>query len=311
MCGGISFGHCLLALSAAFATATTSCFAADSVDSKRPTAIAASPVSRSLRSGARPATLTERLLSDARDGRLDDFNFIFAALIASGTSTFSDVTLFLDMYEPVKAGILGKLPAGTAIDRLKAIHAAAHDFFLTGKYHESCSDLCETFTSGDFNCLTSLAVCMDLCQAAGLNVQPMLARGHVLLAYQSVSGQTLAFEPGATEWQLRQSHELSGNRRLSVVELLGKFYYNRGVEQLREGRFETGLSLLRTSLALDQADVDARANLVAGLNNWAVEQCKMGHLDEAASLIDQGLTLDPTFAPLIANERFVRTKLGK
>jgi hypothetical protein len=93
--------------------------------------------------------------------------------------------------------------------------------------------------------------------------------------------------------------------------LLGKFYYNRGVEQLRNSNYGSGLVLLQTSLALDFADEDARANLVAGLNNWAIERARSGHLGHAASLIEQGRALDPNFAPLIANEQFVREKLAQ
>jgi len=32
--------------------------------------------------------------------------------------------------------------------------------------------------------------------------------------------------------------------------------------------------------------------------------------DEAATLIERGLSLDPSFGPLVANERLVRDRLG-
>jgi hypothetical protein len=285
------------------------CFAADLTD-KQQSQVVATPANRALRLPARAATLTERLLSDARDRQLDDFAFPGAVLIASGTQTGDEIKKFTDVYVVVRAGILSQLPSGTAIDRLKAIHSAAHRCILTGSYRESCSDLRMTFTTGDFNCLTSLAVCYDLCQSAGLDVQPMLIPGHVLLAYNRPNGQMNAFEPSTTEWLARPLTKVSGTRTLSPLELIGKFYYNRGVEQLRLSDYETGLSLLRTSLALDAADDDARANLVAGLNNWAAERAKAGRLAEAALLIEQGRALDPGFAPLIVNEQFVREKLA-
>jgi tetratricopeptide (TPR) repeat protein len=215
------------------------------------------------------------------------------------------------MYEPVRTNILANVPAGTTIDRLKAIHAATHRFILTGAYEETCSDLRKTFANGDFNCLTALAVCLDLCQSAGLKVQPRLIRGHVLLAIETASGDIRAFEPGTVEWFVRPMIDVEGSRKLSHVELLGKFYYNRGVEMLRAGSYQDGLALLRTGVALDPSDDDARANLVAGLNNWAVEQCQDGRYREAALLIEQGLALDPGFAPLIANEQLMRAKLAK
>jgi tetratricopeptide (TPR) repeat protein len=250
-------------------------------------------------------------LSDARDGKFDDFTFLAAALTASGAEDAGEVQKWLGMYEPVRASILSGLPAGTAMDRLKAIHGAAHRFILTGQYESSCSDLRRSFSSGDFNCLTSLAVCWDLCQAAGLNVQPLLVQGHVVLVLHNAKGPPQAFESGSAEWLVHPVGDLSASRQLSPVQLVGKFYYNRGVEELRAGGYRNGLTMLRTTLALDPADDDARANLVAGLNNWAVEECGAGDYEEAASLIEQGLALDPNFGPLISNKQVVQAKLRK
>ena len=68
-----------------------------------------------------------------------------------------------------------------------------------------------------------------------------------------------------------------GGRLLSEVELLGKFFYNRGVLQLQAGDIAEGTSLLRRSLLFNAQDDDARRNLAAGLNNWAVEHCRERH----------------------------------
>jgi hypothetical protein len=298
------------ALHAAFALVGMVGLSATAQSESKPQ-IAVKPATKTYPNTSRAATATERLINDARDGRLDDFTFLSAALTASGAETADDAKKWLAMYEPVRAGILSRLPPGTATDRLKAIHADTYQLVLTGAYQESCSDLRKTFSVGDFNCLTSLAVCFDLSQSAGLVVHPILIRGHVFLAYKNGSGQTQFFEPGAGEWQSHPLIEVTVGRTLSPSELLGKFYYNRGVEHLRSRSYQDGLSLLRVSLALDPADEDARANLVAGLNNWAVAQCQARRYDEAASLIQQGLALDPTFAPLIANEQFLRAKLGQ
>jgi len=260
---------------------------------------------------AREVDLGGRLIADCRDGRLDEVGLFEAALIASGVDNKAELGEWLSMYRPVREQILANLPAGTATERLKAIHTAAHRFVLTGYYREAASDLRTALASGDFNCLTSLVVCGDLCQGAGLNVQARLVRGHVFLTVQSSPGRVLRVEPGTPQWAVRPVDEAVGGRTLSQVELLGKFFYNRGVEQLHSQQHAQGVTLLRTSLALDPADSDARSNLAAGLNNWAVEHCRAKRFEDAASLIEQGLSLDPHFAPLVANEQLVRGKLGK
>src|SRR5437016_4158326 len=95
------------ALLAAIATIcafdAVACFAADATDKQRPQIIAKPATGFSVPS-ARAATLTERLLSDARDGRLEDFTFLSAALIASGALTSDEIQKWLAMYEPVRAG---------------------------------------------------------------------------------------------------------------------------------------------------------------------------------------------------------------
>jgi len=43
------------------------------------------------------------------------------------------------------------------------------------------------------------------------------------------------------------------------------------------------------------------------LNNWAVDLLKSGSYEQAALRIGQGLEIDPGFAPLVANRRFLQT----
>lgn len=256
-------------------------------------------------------TLSEQLIADCRDGRVDAFGFFEAALIASGVDSKDELAEWVGMYSPLRKEILASLPPGTATERLKAIHAGAHRLVLTGFYKSVESDLRTALKTGDFNCLTSLVVCSDLCRAAGLKTQTTMVSGHVFLTFELSPGRVLRVEPGTPQWAARPLGEAGGARSLTDIELLGKFFYNRGVQQSQAGKYAEGTALLQTSLQLDARDGDARANLAAGLNNWAVEHCREKRFEDAASLIEQGLSLDPHFAPLVANEQLVRGKLGK
>ncbi len=258
---------------------------------------------------AQAATPERKLLLDCADGKLDEHMPLAAGLIASGVENEAELNRWLEMYEPVRQAILAGVPAGTAIERLRAIHTDAHRFVLTGYYKSTTSDIRTTIENGDFNCLTSLLVYWDLCQAAGIEVQAQLVYGHIFLSCTAAGGQTQAIEPGSPRWLNRPLSEISGSRPLSWTEVLAKCYYNRGLECLHAQQYAAGIDLLRTSLTLDAADADARLNLAAGLNNWAVEQCRQQRYGSAAALIDQGLTLDPASAPLIANQQLVRARL--
>lgn len=299
-----------LAGAAALAVGFVCCSPGWAVDGEPKAGILARPAAGFDRK-IREASLGDRLIADCRDGRLDKFSLFEAALIASGADGKAELSKWLGMYGSVREQILATLPAGTATERLKAIHAAVHQFVLTGYYREAASDLRTALAIGDFNCLTSLLVCSDLCRAAGLNVQARMVRGHVFLSLEASPGRVLRVEPGTPQWAVRALEKADGDRTLSDIELLGKFYYNHGVQRLQAGKYVEGTTLLRTSLTLDPADADARANLAAGLNNWAVEHCRAKRFHDAAALIEQGLLLDPHFAPLVANEQLVRGKLGK
>jgi tetratricopeptide (TPR) repeat protein len=253
--------------------------------------------------------LVERLLADARGGQLDKLDFVAAALIAGGVADECELSGWIDSYLERRAAVLNAIPVGPAAERLQAIHAAFRGQILTGAYQTRASDLRLTLSHGDYNCLSSLAVYFDLCQAAGLDVKIWLERGHVHLRFVERGGAAINIEPGLRQWAGQSRLRVALARQITPVELLGKFYYNRGVELLREHRFGEGLQLLQISLALDPRDSDARANMAAGLNNWAVERCRVERFGEAAALIKRGLALDPSFAPLIANERLVREKL--
>jgi tetratricopeptide (TPR) repeat protein len=250
-------------------------------------------------------SLDGRLLADAADGTLNEHEFISAALIASGVSDGCELQWWRAAYAELRLSALESLDGIFSNERLAAIQSALHERILVGAYVASASDLRTTIARGDYNCLTALAIHSDLCNQAGLPVEICSQPGHVCL--RSATGLTI--ESGASQHiaTLRLSRQTF--RRLTPVELLGKFYYNRGVEELRAGRFSAGLALLRVSLQLDPADADARENLLAGLNNWAVEHCRQERYDLAAPLIEQGLSMEPAFAPLVANERLVREKL--
>jgi hypothetical protein len=255
-------------------------------------------------------TLSDRLLADARDGRLDEFEFLAAALIASGVEDECELEGWMDSFTERSAELLNAVSDTPANQRLRIIHAALHAAVLNGQYEATATDLRLALSRGDFNCLSSLAVYLDLCHGSDLHVEIWLARGHVFLR-AAANGEAAVIEPGTSQWESRWHARQPFGRQITPVELLGKFYYNRGVQALKDREFATGLDLLQISLVLDPTDSDARANLVAGLNNWAVEHFRAKRYGDAASLIEEGLLLAPSFAPLIANERLVRAKLGE
>jgi hypothetical protein len=246
---------------------------------------------------------------------------VSAALIASGETSDVRLAEARRRYLAVRGAILRSVAQRPPGELPAALHAELHEKILIGSYQAGATDLRIALLRGDFNCLSALVLYYDLCQAVELPVEIWLAPGHVHLRLASdgaraiePSARVFVGAPGrgalpAAAGAVRRS-PISAARQLTPVQLLGKFYYNRGVAALAARHYAVGLAQLRTSLALDRADADAKQNLAAGLNNWAIEEFRARRYQEAARLIRQGLEVAPNFGPLVANQRLVQSQAG-
>jgi hypothetical protein len=230
-----------------------------------------------------------------------DDGFFRAALIGSGADDDTQIEHCQRTYAELREQIIGQVLDLPAEQRAAAIQAALRQRVLTGSYDQAASDLRVTLASGDYNCLSAAALCYDLCRGAGIELDIWSCPGHVWL--QTADG--LVLEPAAPVDAPRRATR--AGRRLTPHELVGKFYYNRGVQFLSRGQYAAGLDLVRTALAHDPQDRDARENLLAGINNWAAEHLRARRYQEAALLIRQGLAIEPAYGRLVANQRLLRT----
>ena len=255
----------------------------------------------------------QRLLADAHDGRLEQVDFLSAALIASGINNPTELAearrQYVALAKDVQADALRHLPPA---EKAGELHARLHAEVLVGDYQRDASDVRVAIRSGNYNCLSAVALFWHLSQEAELDVRIVSQPGHVYLV-NAASGERI--EPASPNWtpdwnEKRYSRSPCTPRRITPIQLLGKFYYNRGVLLLQQGGYAEGLALIKTSLALDPDDREAQGNLVAGLNNWAVALGREKRFAEARELIEQGLVVDRNFQPLVANLRYVQHQVG-
>jgi tetratricopeptide (TPR) repeat protein len=263
---------------------------------------------------ARGQSPGERLLADAADRRLDDFDFVSACLIAGGVTDARELAALHSQFQGLRQRIdfaaIRALPAG---DRALELHARLHAQILVGSYRQEASDLRLAIRRGDYNCLSAAAIYWSLAAEAGIELEIWSRPGHVYLARL---GSRERIEPGSAAWKASADEDSAKSpappaRRITPLQLIGKFYYNRGLVRLQEGRHAEGVELIRTSLRLDPQDREARGNLLAGLNNWAVALCRKDRFAEAQRLIAQGLAIDGGYAPLVANDKYVRSKASR
>jgi tetratricopeptide (TPR) repeat protein len=240
--------------------------------------------------------------------RADDF--LRCALIAGGASDAAEAAKWETVYERAQREILtNELLALASPTRPFAIQRGLHERLLTGKYQAAASDLRVVLARGDYNCLSAVALCYDLCCRANVELEIWSRPGHVWL--QTSDGAVIEAvnrPPPALQTSMRGT---TPSRKITPQELLGKFYYNRGVQLLQEQRYAEGLKCVQQAVALDPHDADARENLLAGLNNWAAEHLRARRYDEAAKLLRQGLAIEPAYGPLVSNSRLLPAQSGR
>lgn len=259
--------------------------------------------------------LEEKLFADLGDGRLDGFSPLDAALIASGVED----TIHLNIYQRKASSLVealrqsGKLSSNAPQQRAQAIFEFMHERVLRGGYDLAYTDLRRVFDDGRYNCVSAtvlfnhLATEFDL-RCCGLEM-PSHAMSRVFLA-----DGTLDVENTCPQWfQLNGDPKPwapAGNvapidrskaHAVSPIQLAAMIYYNRGVDFLSEKRFAEAAAVNAKALRLDPKNATARGNLLATVNNWAIDLGNGGRFTEAVDLLRQGLTMDAHFEAFSQN----------
>jgi len=82
-------------------------------------------------------------------------------------------------------------------------------------------------------------------------------------------------------------------RLLGTRELVAMVYYNHGVEAAERRQFAAAVAANYKALRLDPGSATARSNLLAAINNWALDEADRGHPAEAIELLRRGLEVAP------------------
>jgi tetratricopeptide (TPR) repeat protein len=195
-------------------------------------------------------------------------------------------------------------PDATTLEVVELISNYLHQQLLTGTYQITASSPAETLRSGDYNCLSATILFQAVCQRLALPAQAMGTTGHV---YSRVGTELpIDVETTLPEWRQSTMRQQSVTaRELTDVQLLAKVYYNRGVRLLQERDYREALQSAWHSCQLDPADTVARRNLLASINNWALELCEENEYQAASSLLSHGRQLDASYRPFDTNDMYL------
>ncbi|MFH1269292.1 MAG: tetratricopeptide repeat protein, partial [Planctomycetota bacterium] len=265
--------------------------------------------------------LEEGLFADAADGRWDEHALLGAALVASGVVD-RDLLLNYQMQVAWLADELkqsGKM-TGPPRQKAQALFEFLHRRVLVGGYRLDSTSLTLALDEGRYNCVSASVLFNCLAARFGLSAGGLEIPGHAMSRLALPDG-TLNVETTCPGWfrlmdDPRKQAELvertlglrpgGGNasgepREVTDVELVATIYYNRGVDLLGEKRFAEAVAANAKALRLDLASTTARGNLLATLNNWAIDLDTAGRHAEAIELLRRGIALDPEYETFRVN----------
>jgi len=278
--------------------------------------------------------LESSLLNDVADGQLEEVSFLDAVMIANGIRIpeMAD-ELRQRMETAIESARREVMEIADSRERCVVLHEWMHRHVLVGQYQADCTQIARALRHGDYNCVSATLIFQLLSQACDLTTVAVATPTHVY-ARLVVSQGRVDVQTTCPDWfrlssdqrrkyplasDLRPARSYRGHsersswqpsdiREISDVQLLAKVYYNRGVRHLDAQRFEAAEREFRTSLLLDADDQSARENLLATLNNWALDLAERQMYAEAAAVLHRGLNECPDYAPFQANDLHIHQK---
>ena len=228
----------------------------------------------------------------------------------------------------------------------RSLFEAMHREILTSPYSLHCTELSKVMSTGSFNCVSATVLFNCLAEKAGLDVYALEMPGHALSRVRFADGIAMNIETTAPTWfdlqtdkerhmatlqrvaapalaqtvpptardanappEVIAEAELPKNlREISPVQLVATIYYNIGVDLHAKQRFPEAAAANIKALYLDKDNEQAWTNLLASLNNWALDlasESKGRKYNIATVILDQGVTLDPTYATFRVNQTYV------
>jgi hypothetical protein len=249
-----------------------------------------------------------RMREDASDGQLDEHSLAEAALIAGGVDDASELGAHSQRIADWQVELRRSWQAGSDPgEQAAAIHRFMHERIFVGGYQSDASDLASILDRGVYNCVSGTVLFLALADECDLNAHAIQLPGHIMVEVQT-DGGNLRVETTCRDWFSQRREIVNDNqerRALDPVQLIATLYHNRGVARLTANDYSGALAANLVALELDPACQPARDNLLAALNNWAVDLAKKQHFSEATVLLNHGQSLAPGYGPFAANRRYI------
>ena len=257
--------------------------------------------------------LERRLFQAAAEGRVDWRWLLAAALAAGGEQDEASIDAAVLDIENWRQQLWSEFAladesiqsASEVRRQAEAVLEFLHARVLRGGYRSEATELSHVLAGRGYNCVGATVLYHCLAECCGLSVSAAEAPGHVFAVVRTTDGE-LVVETTCRDWFRTDSPLGSGSRhdsarQLSPQGLAALVYYNAGVDLLSQRRFAEALAANLKALRLDPANPAARSNLLAGLNNWALDLSGEHDFAAAVRLLEHGLRIAPEHRPFRVN----------
>lgn len=263
----------------------------------------------------------QSLFADAADGKLDQWSYEEAALIASGVRTAQDRAPYLARLAAIEAAAAQAVgPGGTAFDRGGRLLRWLYQSGALKSYVKDQTDLSALLDSGGYNCVSSALLYTMVGRHLGLDVRAIEVPDHAFaVLYDGTLHADIettvegGFNPDRDPKSLGLFERLTGfsrpptdkrelRREVGDIGLAAVVYYNHGVINGNGGRNALALADYFRALSLDPENATAVKNTLGTMANWSVDLIRAQRFQEAVQELAAGLTLAPDDALLNDNQ---------
>lgn len=257
------------------------------------------------------STREQSALAADRRGSLEGELFLRAALAACDVPE-ANQRRFLEQLEFDVGELRSECRAVESdLGRARRVLEFLHERILSGGYAEDCTNPVQTLKDGQFNCVSATILYCHLARRCGLLVDALELPGHVVArvstdeGWRIVETTSLAAIDAGTASPTRPLANFdaasTSSRQLSNGGLVALVYYNQGVDLLERHDYPAALAANVKALRFDPDNAMAFGNLLATLNNWALDLETQGNLTAAMSLLRHGHALAPEHRPFAVN----------
>ncbi len=173
------------------------------------------------------------------------------------------------------------------------------------RYRLSATDPHRAWSTGEYNCVSGTLFYCLAASSLGWQVRVRELPEHVQAAVQINGGRWLAVETTLTSGVPPAGKDQQPLRVLSPRQFQAVVFYNRAIDVAERGRAELAIRWNRRAWSLDPANENIRNNLVATVNNHALDLARDGKLTQAERLLKELVALVPDHPVVRQNLRYV------